>query len=209
MGGHLLNGKAKAGGLAAKALRANAQCIDGGKQLLLQLRVVGVGVGDVQRAQQRLFGKIRHLVKAAAHADAQHDGRAGVGAGLLYSIHHELFKALHAVGGLEHLDAAHVLAAEALGGDGDGATVAVHQMHRDSCRGVVAGVAPAQRVGHDALAQVAVRIAPAHALVDGGFKAAVNVHIRAQLHEHAGHAGVLTDGQVFFLCGAKVRPQQV
>ena len=30
-----------------------------------------------------------------------------------------------------------------------------------------------------------------------------------QLHEHAGHAGVLTDGQVFFLCGAKVRPQQV
>ena len=57
MGGHLLNGKAKAGGLAAKALRTNAQCIDGGKQLLLQLRVVGVGVGDVQRAQQRLLDR--------------------------------------------------------------------------------------------------------------------------------------------------------
>ena len=45
MGGHLLNGKAETGGLAAKALRADAQCIDGGKQLLLQLGVVGVGVG--------------------------------------------------------------------------------------------------------------------------------------------------------------------
>ena len=82
-------------------------------------------------------------------------------------------------------------------------------MNGDGSGGVVAGVAPAQRVGHDALAQVAIGVAPAHALVDGGFKAAVNVHIGAQLHEHAGHAGVLTEGQVFFLCGAKVRPQQV
>ena len=209
MGGHLLNGKAKAGSLAAKALRADAQCIDGGKQLLLQLGVVGVGVGDIQRTQQRLFGKIRHLVKAAAHADAQHDGRAGVGARQLYGIHHELFKALHAVGGLEHLDAAHVLAAKALGCYRDAAALAVHQMHRDGRRGVIAGVAPAQRVGHDAFAQVAIGVAPAHALVDGGFKAAINVHIRAQLHEHTGHAGVLTDGQVFLLCSAKVRPQQV
>ena len=82
-------------------------------------------------------------------------------------------------------------------------------MHRDGRRGVIAGVAPAQRVGHDALAQVAIGVAPAHALVDGGFKAAVNVHIGAQLHEHAGHAGILTDGQVLFLCSTKVRPQQV
>ncbi len=45
MGGHLLDGKAQTGGLAAKALRADAQLIDGGQQLPLQTGVVGVGVG--------------------------------------------------------------------------------------------------------------------------------------------------------------------
>ena len=44
-----------------------------------------------------------------------------------------------------YLDAAHVLAAKALGGHGDGAAVAVHQMNGDGGGGVVAGVAPAQR----------------------------------------------------------------
>ena len=57
MGGHLLNGKAQTSGLAAKALRADAQRIDGGQQLPLQLRVVGVGVGNIQRAEQCLFGR--------------------------------------------------------------------------------------------------------------------------------------------------------
>ena len=61
------------------------------------------------------FWQISHLVKAAAYADAQHDGRAGVGTGQLDGLQHELPEALHAVGGLEHLDAAHVLAAKALG----------------------------------------------------------------------------------------------
>ena len=173
----------------SKALRADAQLIDCGQQLPLQTGIVGIGVGNIQRAEQCLLGQIGHLVKAAAHADAQHDGRAGVGARQLYGIHHELFKALHTVGGFKHLDAAHVLAAKALGGHRDAAALAVHQMHRDGGGGVVAGVAPAQRVGHDALAQIAVGVAPAHALMDGGFKAAVNVHIGAQLHEHAGHAG--------------------
>ena len=116
MGGHLLNGKAQTGGLAAKALRADAQLIDGGQQLPLQTGIIGIGVGNIQRAEQCLFGQIGHLVKAAAHADAQHDGRAGVGTGQLDGLQHELPEALHTVGGLEHLDAAHVLAAKALGG---------------------------------------------------------------------------------------------
>ena len=63
MGGHLLNGKAQAGGPAAKALGPDAQAVDGGEQFLFQLCVVGVGVGYIQRAQQGLFGQIRHLIK--------------------------------------------------------------------------------------------------------------------------------------------------
>ena len=57
MGGHLLNGKAQTGGLAAKALRADAQLIDGGQQLPLQTGIVGIGVGNIQRAEQRLLAR--------------------------------------------------------------------------------------------------------------------------------------------------------
>ncbi len=116
MGGHLLDSKAEAGGLSTKALGPDAQLVDGRQQLLLQCRVIGVRVGDIQRAEEGLLGKIRHLIKAAAHADAQHDGRAGVGTCLLHGVQHELLKALHAIGGLEHLDAAHILAAKSLWG---------------------------------------------------------------------------------------------
>ena len=80
MGGHLLDGKAEAGGLSTETLRPDAQSIDGRQQLPLEGGVVGVRVRNIQWAEKGLFGKIRYLIKAAAHADAQHDGRAGVGA---------------------------------------------------------------------------------------------------------------------------------
>ena len=55
MGGHLLNGKAQAGGPAAEALRADAGLIDGGQQFAFEGGIVGVRVGDVQRAEQSFF----------------------------------------------------------------------------------------------------------------------------------------------------------
>ena len=70
MGGHLLDSKAEAGGLSTEALRPDAQSIDGRQQLPLEGGVVGVRVRNIQRAEKGLFGKIRHLIKAAAHADA-------------------------------------------------------------------------------------------------------------------------------------------
>ncbi len=89
-----------------------------------------------------------------------------------------------------------------------GATVMVQPSPSTRCTvmaagGVVAGVAPAQGVGHDALAQIAIGVAAADSLVDGGFKAAIDVDVGAKLHKDAGHASILTDGQVFSLCGAR------
>lgn len=63
MGRHLLNGKAQTGGPAAKALRADAQLVDGGKQLLLQLCVIGVRVWHIQRTQQAFFARYATLSK--------------------------------------------------------------------------------------------------------------------------------------------------
>ena len=77
-------------------------------------------------------------------------------------------------------------------------------MDGDGGGGVVAGVAPAEGVGGDALAEIAVGIAPADPLVDGGFKVALNVDIGAQLHKDAGHAGVLADGQAGLTGGGQI-----
>ena len=92
------------------------------------------------------------MVEAAADADTQHNGRAGVGSGLLHRVKHEFFHALDTVGWLEHGKAAHVLTACALGGDGDFAAAARHKMHGQERRGVVPRVDALQRVGSDGFA---------------------------------------------------------
>ena len=152
MGRLLLNGNPQAGRGTAKALRAKACGVDGVQQFLFQRCIIRVGVGFVQRAQQCLFGQRCAVVEAAADADTQHNGRAGVGSGLLHRVKHEFFHALDAVGWLEHGKAAHVLTARALGGDGDFAAAARHKMHGQECRGVVPRVDALQRVGGNGFA---------------------------------------------------------
>ena len=165
-------------------------------------------VGLADGAQQGVLGQRGHLVKAAAHAHAQHDGGTGVGAGQTHRLHHEAHHALHPVGGLEHGKAAHILAAEALGHHGDGTAVAGHQPKGDGGGGVVPGVHPAQGVGHDGFAQIALAIAPAHSLVDSLLEVALDMYLLAQLHKDAGHARVLTDGQLSGAGQLHVVPQQ-
>ena len=84
--------------------------------------------------------------------------------------------------------------------------------------GVIAGIAAADGIAHDGLAQVAVRIAAAHALVNGVLQqSAHDVCVLPDLgihHRHAriltdghallaGDAGILTDQTEGFLCGDK------
>ena len=45
--------------------------------------------------------------------------------------------------------------------------------------------------------------------MDRSLKAAVDMDVCTQLHEDAGHAGILTDGQIFFFRRREVRPEQV
>ena len=77
----------------------------------------------------------------------------------------------------------------------------------DDGRSVVAGVAPADGILHHGFAQKSLGVAPGHARVDGGFKVALNVHLLADLAEHAGHAGVLTNGQAGIPGGIQIVAQ--
>ena len=155
-----------------------------------------------------MLGQIGYLVKAAADADAQHDGGAGVGAGQTYGLDDKVLYALHAVGRLEHAETAHILAAEALGGHSESTAVSRDQADRDGGGGIVLRVHPAQGVAHDGLAEIPFAVALAHALVNGGLKVPLDVHILAQLHKYAGHAGVLADGHVGLLGQLHVVPQK-
>ena len=65
-------------GLAAKALRTDAEGIDLLQHFLLQLSVERLGVAAVGRTHQSLLCQISSLVEGAADTDANHDGGAGV-----------------------------------------------------------------------------------------------------------------------------------
>ena len=100
MGGGGLDGNVQAGDLSAEPLGADAQGVDLLQQLVLQIFVEGVGVGLVQGTEQGMLGQGGHLVEGAPDAHPKHHRRAGVGPGQPDGLHHEIFHALHPVGGL-------------------------------------------------------------------------------------------------------------
>ena len=115
---------------------------------------------------------------------------------MAHGVQHEGLDALGAVGGLQHFHGAHVLAAEALGREGQRQAVARCQLVVDDSRGVVAGVVPVKyRVGRHRFAQIALPVALPHAFLNGVLqRAAGDVHILPQLHAEHGHARILTHG---------------
>ena len=78
----------------------------------------------------------------------------------------------------------------------------------DNCRGVIAGIDPAQRVFHDGTAQQAVQISLADTAVDRileGFPSEMD--LLPDLDETDRHAGVLADGNIQLLSGVQIALQ--
>ena len=199
MGGELLNVDAQGSGLAAEALGTDAEGIDLVQDLLLQLSIVGIGVTLLGAAHQSLLGEVCSLVEGAADAHTHDDGRTGIGTCFLNNLGDEVDDTFHTVGGTEHLDLAHVLGAEALGGNHDLQLVAGDDVVVDHGGGVVAGVDTVQRIAHHALAQIAFAVALADTFVDGILNIAVDMDFLTDLQEHAGNAGILADGHIFIV----------
>ncbi len=196
------------GGEAAQALRADAQGVDLVEQLqaqflhlveLLAARGLGLQLVHVQVVHQAFLGEQHGLFRRAADADAQHARRAPAGTHGGHGLEHPVHQV---VAGVHHDHLGLVLAAAALGRDGDVHGVAGHDLREDHGGRVVLRVlAQELRVGHDARAQGVVRVvvAAAHAFVDGVFQAlaggeAFPAHVHADLQEHVDDAGVLADG---------------
>ena len=199
-------------GQAAQALRANAQRVDLVKQLqaqfldLAQRLAAGLGLGSlglqfvhVDVVHQRLLGHQHRLFCSAAYANPQHARRAPASAHGGHGFQHPVD---HRVAGVEHVQLALVLAAAALGRDGDFHFVARHDFGDDHRRRVVLGVLALELwVVNDAGTQRVVRVVVAltHALVDGVVQAAVKAfetHIHADFQEHIDDAGVLANRAV-------------
>src|SRR5450759_2509349 len=167
---HLLDEHVESRGRAAEALRPDAERVD--------------------------LGEHRDHVDGAAYADADDHRRARVGAGPADRVDDRLDHAVPSLRGLEHVEAAHVLGAAALGHHREPYLVAGDDAGVQDGRRVVLGVATGVRgLFGDRLAQVAVAVALPHALVDGVVeRAADEVHVLPHLGEDHREARVLADG---------------
>lgn len=100
-----------------------------------------------------------------------------------------------AAGG-EHVQGCHILAAKALGRNGDAQSVPRHQAQVENGGCVVPRILPNQGVPHHAEAEQAPGISPGHTLVHRVLqRAADDVDLLPQLKKDHGHASILADGQ--------------
>lgn len=77
-------------------------------------------------------------------------------------------------GGSEHFKRAHILAAEALGRNGQLDFIALYKLDMHNRGGVVAGIDAPERIGNDRLPEIALGVALCDSGVDGIFKAAAD-----------------------------------
>ena len=195
MRGRGLDAHAERRGFAPEALRTDAQSVDALGELALQRVVIGIGMRTLTQLHQRFLGQQRHLLEGAADAHAQHHGRAGIGARHARCLHHKIPDALQSLGRGEHAQAAHVFASKSLGRDGEAQPVARNQPQMQHRGRIVAGVSAPDGIAHDGLAQIAVRIPAADALVDRVLqKSARDVRVLAQFSKDHRHARILADG---------------
>ena len=115
---------------------------------------------------------------------------------------------LRRCGGGEHPAFAHVLTAKTLWRHQNAHLIPRNNTGVDNCRGVIAGIDPAQRVFHDGTAQQAVQISLADTAVDRileGFPSEMD--LLPDLDETDRHAGVLADGNIQLLSGVQIALQ--
>ncbi len=204
MAGVGLDQDGEGGGVAAHALGADVELVGGCEQAAFHVGVIRITVGAVDRAEQGFFGQQAGEFEVAADADADDEGRAGVGSGLPDGIDDEGFDAFGALRGGEHGESASVFAAAAFEHDGELELIAWDKGVMDDGGRVVAGVdAFSGWVGDHAFSEEAVGVTGGDALVDGVDEAGVGVfgwgfngQAAALLDEDDGYAGVLAERDV-------------
>ena len=115
-------------GVAAKALRADAEGVDAGEHFLLECGQLRIGAVLIEAPQQRFFSDLRRQLESAADAHADDYRRAGVAAGQPDGFGYKVYHAAAAVCGGEHLHEAHVLAAAPLRHESYGQFVAADRL---------------------------------------------------------------------------------
>ena len=166
---------------------------------------VGALVDGADGAQQGFLAEVGGALHRATNTDTDDGRRTGVGTGVRDGIYYELLDAGHTVAGHEHFQVALVFAAEAFGRDNDVEGVAGHHLIVDDGGRVVLRIHAVDGVANDRLAEVALLVALADALVDGVLdEAAGDADVLAPGDEDDGHAGVLTDGDALLAGDAGV-----
>src|SRR6266850_272543 len=141
----------KGGGVAAEALRPDAEHVDRLRELLLELRAFGVGAARAERPRRGHFGEMDAKVRGAADAHADDGRRAGLAAGLEHAVDDKGFHRVDALGRHRHAQPGIVLRARALRNHLDGERVVLREVdvdHRYAAPAVVALVHARERMDH-------------------------------------------------------------
>ena len=148
---------------------------------------------------QCLLCQDRGQLKISADPHANNEGRAGVGACITNGLQHCALHAFHSVSRLQHELTAHILTAEALGGNGNGELVSRNHIIMNDGRRIILGVQTKERISHNGFPKVSIGIALTHAFVDRFRKTSVDMYLLSHTDKEYGHSRILADGNILFL----------
>jgi len=154
-------------GRPSVAGRADPQGVALRPDPLLQPGVAGIRVGSPEGTEEGPLGRDRAGLEGPPDPHAQDRGGTGIGPGQPDRLHHEPEDPLRPLGGLEHADPAHVLAAHPLGRGGQTDPIPRDQPPVDHRGRVVPRVRPVEEgIPDHRLPQVALPIGPGDPLPD-------------------------------------------
>ena len=201
-----LNGNGKSGRVAAEALRTYA-CfpVDAVKNFSFHLGIKFIGIFLRNAPAKSLFGKESTLLKVAADAYAENDGRTGIAACGFHTVKNIFYDILPAPRRRHHFKTAHIFAAEAFRSNGDFHALAVNNIRVNNGRRVVLCVHPSERIGHNRTAQIAVHITVMDSPVDRIIKTAADkMHVLTYFKKDDRHTRILTDRNIQLLRRIKI-----
>ena len=155
-------------------------------------------------AHERFFCKKSAAFKRAAYPHADVNRRAGARTGVAHGADDAFDYSFGSVARLEHIDTAHILAAESLGDKRNLYIFAFGHFVMDHGGGVVAGVDARERIAHR-FAETAVGVRAAHAAVHSvGDGRPGKRDVLPYIYEHYAHTRVLADRHFLFFCDTGV-----
>lgn len=193
VGGKHLDMNGQGGDPPPVAHRSDPQIIDAFEYLGFQFDDLRIRVRITHPAQKGLLRQQHAFFRRPPYADTNDNGRTGIGACLIDTLHDKIDDARSPLGRWHHGDSTHVLTAESFGERRNFQLLARHNGGMDDRRRIVLRVdSRGKRSVHNRFAQVSLGIRATRPLLNCLVQITTdNMHVLAQLQKNNRHARIL------------------